>query len=50
MINALDILSYKSQIGNGLYLTGTNLKGKGCNIKCCKKRNLKKQNGMGLKF
>ena len=37
MINGLDIPSYKSQIGNGLHLTGTNLKGKGCNIKCNKK-------------
>ena len=50
MIKGLDILSYKSQIGNGLHLTGTNLEGKGCNIKCNKKRNIKKRNGMGLKI
>ena len=37
MINELDIPSYNLEIGNGLQLTGTNLKGKGCNIKCDKK-------------
>ena len=33
MINGLNIPSYDLKIGNGLNLTGTNLKGKGCNIK-----------------
>ena len=42
MINGLDILSYDLKIGNGLHLTGTNLKGKGCDIKCNKKEMLKK--------
>ena len=37
MINGLDIPSYNLKIGNGLQLVGTNLKGKGCNIKCDKK-------------
>ena len=41
MINGLDISSYNLKIGNGLNLTGTNLKGKGCNLKCDKKRMLK---------
>ena len=41
MINGLDIPSYNLKIGNGLQLTGTNLKGKGCDIKCNKKRILK---------
>ena len=41
MINGLDILSYNLKIDNGLQLTATNLKGKGCNIKCNKKRILK---------
>ena len=41
MINGLDIPPYNSKIGNGLNLTGTNLKGNGCNIKCNKKRMLK---------
>ena len=42
MINGLNIPSYNLKIvGNGLQLTGTNLKGKGCNIKCDKKRILK---------
>ena len=48
MINGLDILSYKSQRGDGLNLTGTNLKGKGCDTKCNKKKNVKKQHGRGL--
>ena len=43
MINGLDIPSYNlTFVGNGLRLTGTNLKGKGCDIKCNKKRNVKK--------
>ena len=43
MLNGLDIPSYNLKIvGNGLQLTGTNLKGKGCDIKCIKKRNVKK--------
>ena len=46
MINGLDIPSYNLKIGNGLQLTGTNLKGKGCN----QKRNIKSQNGRGLKI
>ena len=41
MINGLNIPSYNLKIGNGLQLTGTVLKGKGCNIKCDKKRILK---------
>ena len=50
MINGLNIPSYNLKIvGNGLQLTGTTLKGKGCNIKCDKK-NTKKQNGKGLKI
>ena len=47
MINGLNLPSYKSQIGDGLYLTGT-IKGKGCDIKCNKKRAVKKHNGKGL--
>ena len=51
MINGLDISSYNLKIiENGLNLIGTNLKGKGCNIKCDKKKNVKKQNGRGLKI
>ena len=39
MINGLNIPSYNlKNIGNGLQLTGTNLKGKGCDIKCDKKQ------------
>ena len=41
MINGLDIPSYNLEIGNGLELTGTNLKGKGCDIKFNIKRMLK---------
>ena len=41
MINGLDIPPYNLKIENGLQLTGTNLKGKGCNIKCDKKELLK---------
>ena len=42
MINDLNIPSYNLKIvDNGLKLTGTNLKGKGCDIKCNKKRILK---------
>ena len=46
MINGLNIPSYKI-IGDGLQLTGSTVKGKGCNIKCDKKI---KQNGKGLKI
>ena len=49
MINGLNIPSYNLKVvGNGLQLTGTPVKGKGCNMKCDKKRNVKKQNGKGL--
>ena len=42
MINGLNIPSYNLKIvGNGLQLTGTTIKGDGCNIKCDKKRILK---------
>ena len=42
MINGLNIPSYNlKNIGNGLQLTGTPVKGKGCDIKCDKKRMLK---------
>ena len=42
MINGLNILYYNlKNIGYGLNLTGTNVKGKGCNITCDKKRILK---------
>ena len=43
MINGLNIPSYNLKIvGNGLQLTGTNVKkGNGCDIKCDKKRILK---------
>ena len=51
MINGLNIPYCNLKIvGNGLQLTGTNVKGKGCDIKCDKKRNVKKQNGQGLKI
>ena len=50
MINGLNIPSYNLKIGNGLQLTGTTVKGKGCYIKCDKKKNIKKQNGRGLKI
>ena len=51
MINGLNIPSYNLKIiGDGLQLTGSILKGNGCNIKCDKKRNIKKQNGRGLKI
>ena len=33
MINGLDIPSYNLKIGNGLYLTSSTLKGKGCDKK-----------------
>ena len=45
MINGLDIPSYNLKIGNRLQLTGTTVKGRGCVIKCNKKRMLK--NNMG---
>ena len=42
MINGLNIPSYNLKIvGNGLQLTGSTVKGKGCNIKCDKKEILK---------
>ena len=42
MINGLNIPSYNLKIvGNGLQLTGSTVKGKGCNIKCDKKRMLR---------
>ena len=34
-------MSYDLEIGNGLQLTGTNLKGRGSDIKCNKKEMLK---------
>ena len=51
MINGLNIPSYNLKIiGNGLNLTGSTVKGKGCDIKCGKKRTVKKQNGKGLRI
>ena len=47
MLNGLGNLKI---VANGLQLTGTNLEGKGCDIKCNKKRNVKKQNGRGLEI
>ena len=42
MINGLNLPLYNLKIvGNGLQLTGTTVKGKGCDIKCNKKRMLK---------
>ena len=43
MINGLNLSSYKLKIvGDGLNLTGSTVKkGRGCNIKCDKKRMLK---------
>ena len=42
MTNGLNLPSYNLKIvGNGLQLTGTTVKGKGCDIKCNKKRMLK---------
>ena len=42
MINGLNIPSYNLKIiGNGFQLTGTTVKGDGCNIRCNKKRILK---------
>ena len=43
MINGLDIPSYNLKIKNSLHLTGTNLKGRGCNIKAKKKEMLKNE-------
>ena len=49
MINGLNIPSYSLKIvGNGLQLTGSTVKGKGCNIKCYKKRNVKENIGKRL--
>ena len=52
MINGLNIPSYNIKIiGDGLQLTGSTVKkGRGCDIKCDKKRAVKKQNGKGLKI
>ena len=52
MINGLNIPSYNIKIvGDGLQLTGSTVKkGFGCNIKCDKKRNVKKQTAGGLKI
>ena len=48
MINGLNIPSYNLKIvGNGLQLTGTTVKGKGCDIKCNKKRILKNKTVKG---
>ena len=51
MINGLNIPSYNIKIvGDGLKLTGSTVKkGKGCDIKCDKKKNVKKQTASGLK-
>ena len=49
MINGLNIPTYNLKIvGNGLQLTGTPVKGEGCDIKCDKKKNIKKNIGKGL--
>ena len=52
MINGLNIPSYNIKIvGDGLQLTESTVKkGRGCNIKCDKEKNIKKQNGQGLKI
>ena len=52
MINGLNLSSYKLRIvGDGLNLTGSTVKkGRGCNIKCDKKKNVKKQTAGGLKI
>ena len=52
MINGLNIPSYNLKIvGDGLQLTGSTVKkGRGCDIKCDKKKNVKNQNGRGLKI
>ena len=52
MINGLNIPSYNLKIvGDGLQLTGSTVKkGRGCDVKCDKKRNVKKQNGRGLRI
>ena len=51
MINGLNIPSYNLKIvGDGLQLTGTTLKRKGCDVKCDIKKNVKKENGKGLKI
>ena len=43
MINGLNLPSYNLKIvGNGLQLTGTTVKGKGCDIKCNKKKRMLK--------
>ena len=48
MINGLNIPSYNIKIvGDGLQLTGSTKKGRGCDVKCNKKI---KQNGRGLKI
>ena len=51
MINDLDIPSYNLKIfGNGLNLTGSTVKGKGCDIKCDKKELLKSKMAEDLEF
>ena len=51
MINGLNIPSYNLKIvGDCLLLTGSTVKGKGCDIKCDKKKNIKKNVGKGLKI
>ena len=37
MSNCLNIPSYNLKIGNGLQLTGSTVKGRGCDTKCDKK-------------
>ena len=52
MIIGLNIPSYNIKIvGTGLELTGSTVKkGRGCDTKCDKKRNVKKQTASGLKI
>ena len=50
MMNGLDIPSYNLKIGNGLQLTGTTLKGKGCDIRYNKKEMLKSKMVKDCKF
>ena len=46
MINGLNIPSYNLKIvGDGLNLTGSTVKGNGCDIRCDKKRILKNKMG-----
>ena len=51
MINGLNIPSYNLKIvGNGLQLTGTTVKGKGCDIKCDKKKKTKRSRTKDIKI